>query len=481
MNLACRFFFLGLLLTCCVPVSYAASPSDAPRPNILMIAIDDLNDWVGFLGGHPQASRATPNLDRLAASGTVFANAHAQAPLCGPSRTSILTGLLPSTTGIYLHVDDAEIKKASDAAAAAVFLPEFLSSRGYSTIGVGKLFHRGDRAETFQEFGGFDGHGQLPADRFVWDSERTMTDWGPYPERDEETPDYRYARYAMEALQRDHDRPFFLAVGFYRPHIPWYVPQKWFDLFPKEEIVLPPYFSEDRADLPAIAQEITTMPATPSTAWAIENDEWRSIIQAYLACVAFVDNLVGMVLQALEESPYADNTIVVLWSDHGYHLGEKDIFAKFTLWQRSTRVPLVFAGPGIPADVMTDRAVGLVDIYPTLLDLAGLRNGPPLDGRSLVPLMREPNKEWPYPALTYYGQNNVSLVKDYHRYIRYEDGSEELYDRRNDPNEWVNLATQRHLKEKRGQLQKLLPPDPAPMSPLNYLNWNDYWDRILKQ
>ena len=320
--------YIILFLHGCHSKTSENKQSESSLPNVLFIAIDDLNDWLGCMNGHPNAK--TPNIDRLAKRGTLFMNAHCQAPLCGPSRASIMTGLRPTTTGIYGQINDEDIKSANPVTAKVTFLPSYFRTHGYKTMGVGKLFHNFAPEGVFEEAGGREkGFGPKPEKRFYYDPAwfdkpgGTQTDWGAYPEKDDQMPDFRTAQWARERLTEDHNRPFFLAVGFLRPHVPWYVPQKWFDLFPLDSIQLPPYLKDDQADIPELSLKLHDVPMMPTTEWAIANGEWKKIVQAYLACIAFVDHYVGSVIKALEESPYANNTIVVLWSDHGYHIGEK--------------------------------------------------------------------------------------------------------------------------------------------------------------
>ncbi|MEZ4697360.1 MAG: sulfatase [Rhodothermales bacterium] len=425
----------ALLIASCRPT---AAPN-TPPPNILFIAVDDLNDWVGALNGHPNT--LTPNIDRLAASGTLFLNAYTQAPLCGPSRASLMSGLRPSTTGLYGQTDDSDLRNAHPLLQTATFLPEFFGKRGYKTMGIGKLFHQHAPEGVFEVSGGREpGFGPKPPERRYWDRPETSTDWGPFPESDPEMPDYRSADWAVERLRETHDRPFFLGVGFLRPHVPWHVPKQWFDKHPLEKTEVPPYLKGDMDDIPEIGHRVAEVWNMPTTEWAIEQGYWPAIVQAYLASVTFVDAQVGRVLDALEQSGYADNTIIVLFSDHGYHIGEKNRFAKHSLWERATHVPLVFSGKDIRQGQRVASAVELIDIYPTLAALAGFEPEESNEGRSLAPLLSDPNANWPYAAVTTYGRNNHAVVKDNLRYIRYEDGSEEFYDHRTDPNEWHNLA-----------------------------------------
>ena len=452
---------LFLLAFCSPP-----SPVETPPPNVLFISVDDLNDWVGALGGHPQA--LTPHIDRLAAQGTLFTNAHCQAPLCGPSRASLMSGLRPSTTGVYGQIEDPQLREAHPLLAEAVFLPQYFGQQGYKTMGVGKIFHNHAPEGVFEVSGGRErGFGPNAPTRFHWNKKGTSTDWGAYPAADSMMPDYRSAQWAKERLQEPHDRPFFLAVGFLRPHVPWYVPQRWFDLYPIDSVKTPPYLPSDSTDLPEIALRVADVPMMPTTEWAIANGQWPAICQAYLASVSFADHYVGEVLQALEASPYAENTIIVLWSDHGYHIGEKNRFAKHALWEEATRVPLIIAGPGLPARQISGAPVELLDLYPTLLDLCGLPPNRSNEGRSLKPLLEAPDAAWRHAAITTYGRNNQAVRTADFRFIRYEDSTAELYDHRKDPNEWDNLAAQPDFADSLRSMQRFLPQENALWSPVS--------------
>ncbi len=447
---------------------------EASPPNVLFIAIDDLNNWLGCMKGHPNA--VTPHLDKLASQGVLFTNAHCQAPLCGPSRASLMTGLRPSSTGIYGMIDDNNIKLDNPATADIQFLPEYFQKQGYYTMGIGKLFHRHAPEGLFDESGGRNqGFGPLPEQRFVWDGygtsdrenySRTSTDWGTFPQSDSLMPDHQSADWIIERLNRNYDQPFFMAVGFLRPHVPLYVPQKWFDLHPVEGLEMPPYKSDDLDDVPPVALKINDLPMMPTTDWAIESGEWANIVQAYLACVSFVDHQVGRVLTALEQSIYADNTVIVLWSDHGYRLGEKGTFAKHALWQPATNAPLMFAGSGVPQGLVLDNAVEMLSIYPTLLELCGLPSYDRNEGISLVPLMNHPENTEQYTAITTFGMNNHGVRTENFRYIQYEDGLGELYDYQSDPEEWNNLFSNQDYRAEIAKHQALLPK-------VN-VNWNQH-------
>lgn len=435
------------------------------QPNVLFIAVDDLNTWLGCINNH--SNTKTPNLDKLASQGVLFTNAHCQAPLCGPSRASIMAGLRPSTTGIYGMISDDKIRSENPTTKDIIFLPEYFRNNGYHTMGIGKLFHDHAPKGVFDESGGrIKGFGPYPEKRFVWDGfgtadrkyyGRTSTDWGAFPEADSLMPDHKSADWTIERLSRKYDKPFFLGVGFQRPHVPLYVPQKWFDMHPLDGIEVAPYRADDLDDVPSVALQINDLPMMPSTDWAIESGEWKKIIQAYLACVSFVDYEIGRVLDALEKSEYADNTVIVLWSDHGYRLGEKSTFAKHALWEPATKAPLMFAGPNVPKGKVVHTPAEMLSVYPTLLELCGLPAYDRNEGISLVSTMNSNKAEEGAFALTTYGMNNHAIKADHFRYIQYEDGSEELYDHKNDPNEFENRASSAEYKSEIEKLKKYLP------------------------
>ncbi len=454
------------------------------KPNVLFIAVDDLNNWLGCLNGY--SNTKTPNLDKLAAQGVLFSNAHCQAPLCGPSRASIMLGLRPSTTGIYGMIDDGKIRRDdNEVTKEIVFLPEYFRNQGYHTMGIGKLFHGHAPEGTFDESGGrVKGFGPLPEKRFVWDGfgtsdrkqyGRTSTDWGAFPEADSLMPDHQSSDWVIERLSRKYDKPFFLGVGFLRPHVPLYVPQKWFDMHPLESIEVTPYITDDLDDVPSVALKINDLPMMPSTEWAIESGEWKKIIQAYLACVSFVDYEIGRVLDALENSEYADNTVIVLWSDHGYRLGEKGTFAKHALWESATNAPLMFAAPNLPKGKVIDTPAEMLSIYPTLLELCGLPAYEKNEGKSLVATMNESKPERDAFALTTYGMNNHAVKADHFRYIQYEDGSEELYDHISDPNEFTNHAANPAYEGEIDMLKKYLPRINAKWDSLSSYTFQPYF------
>lgn len=443
------------------------SAAPASRPNVLLIAVDDLNDWVGCLGGHPQVK--TPHLDALAARGTVFLNAHVQAPLCNPSRASLLTGLRPSTTGIY---GLAPGLRAVPRTRTVLTLPQAFGGQGYATFTSGKVFHDGSipaaqRSNEFQVWGDAGGYTNLPARKLVTtpDPIRLM-DWGVAPGRDEDQPDWKIADAAIAHLRAaPADRPFFIATGFRLPHVPCYATQKWFDLYPDAGLRMPEVLPADRADTPPFSWYLHWKLPEPRLSWLEAHAQWRPLVRAYLASVSFMDSQVGRVLEELNARGREADTVVVLWSDNGWHLGEKGITGKNSLWERSTRVPLIFAGPGIAGGGRCRRPVELLDLYPTLLELCGLPATDGLQGHSLGPQLRDADAPRDWPALTTHNQGNHSIRSERWRYLRYADGSEELYDLATDPREWTNLVARADLAPVVAEHRRWLPAEDVPPAP----------------
>lgn len=436
---------------------FSQAASGNGRPNVLFIAVDDLNDWTGCLGGHPGV--LSPNIDRLASSGVLFTNAHCAAPLCNPSRAAIMTGIRPSTSGVY---DNSEYMLDSTVLARATTLPSHFKSHGYITLGSGKIYHGAcpdpdgwhDYWPSKTNIRPAD---PMPRQRPLNGIPGTMHfDWGAVDVPDNEMGDYQVADWVVSRLGQEHRQPFFLACGFFRPHLPWYVPGKYFDLYPLDSIVLPKVKPDDLEDVPEFARRI----ARPSGdhAKVTGHAQWREAVRGYLASISFVDTCLGRVVKALEASPYRDNTIVVLWADHGWHLGEKLHWRKFTLWEEATRNILFFRVPGLTRPrVSCDTPVSLIDIYPTLVELCGLSPVKALEGNSLVSLLKDPLAKSNTAALTTYGRNNHSVRSRQWRYIRYHDGTEELYDHSSDQQEWTNLADDSRYVHIKQELSPWLP------------------------
>jgi len=447
-------------------VLWTGSSFAADRPmNVLFIAIDDLNDWVGFLGGHPQTK--TPHMDRLARQGMVFENAQCAAPICGPSRAAIMSGIAPDTSGVYANADGL---RESPVLKDAVMLPRYFSNHGYTSMVRGKIFHGFDVEPRSWDILSKQWNNKLDI------PEDQLTDMSPYRrmkiknglpyfkpslswegtmEPKELTFDYQNAiwasRWLTNSAEQDTPRPFFLACGLFRPHLPWNVPAEHFARFDPDKIRLPPIKEDDLDDIEGMhgggAKEFRDL---------VARGLHREAVWAYLANVAYADDCVGVVLDALEKSPYRDNTIVVLWGDHGWHLGEKLRTRKWTPWEEAARSPLVIKVPGLKPG-RTARPVNLVDLYPTLVDLAGLPPKKGLSGRTLVPLIKNPQTEWDYPSVTTVGYGTFSIRSERWRYIIRKDGAHELYDHANDPQEWNNLINSPEYESVKAELRKALP------------------------
>lgn len=463
----------AITVVCCAPPVPAADV----QPNVLFISVDDLNDWIGCLGGHPQAR--TPNIDRLAASGVLFTNAHCPAPACNPSRTAIMTGISPHKSGLY---DNRQ--KMRELLPDAELMPRHFSRHGYWSAGSGKILHYFIDAQSWDEYYP-PKETEDPFPRTMYPKNRPVnlprggpwqyveTDWAALDATDEEFGgDWLVSEWIGEKLNVKHEKPFFLACGIYRPHEPWFVPRKYFEQFPLEEIQLPPgYREDDLNDLPAAGKKRGPNRYFPHIR---KNGQWKQGIQGYLASIAFADAMVGRVIDALENGPNRDNTIVVLWSDHGWHLGEKQHWQKFTAWRVCTRVPLIVRVPpgspglrqGTTAGVRCDKPVNLLSLFPTLVQLAGLPDRASHDGPSLVPLLANATANWPHVSITYLNKpDNYGLSDQKWRYIHYDDGGHELYDTESDPYEWNNLAERPEYATRIASLRKLAPTEFTPFVP----------------
>lgn len=448
---ACSTLLLFILL--------AGKASADERPNVLFIAVDDLNDWIGCLGGHPDG--ASPNIDALASRGCLFTRSYCSAPACNPSRVAIMTGLRPTTTGIYVNPQPWR-KHLKD----TVTLPQHFRANGYYAAGCGKIFHGGyDDDSSWDEYLRKGGDPK-PSAAVLNDphSKAGGIVWGVLDAKDSDMNDYRMVDYAIDFLNKEQEKPFFLACGIYRPHMPWQVPRKYYDLFPAEKVTLPSVLETDLDDLPAAGVRMAR--PTGDHATVLKTDNWRYAVQAYLASIHFADAQVGRLIKALDESEHARNTIIVLWGDHGWHLGEKHHWRKFSLWEEACRVPLMMIAPGVTTPgSKCSRTVDFVDVYPTLADLCDLPIGEHLEGESLVPLLNDPTTRWPHPALTSHGRKNDAVRTERWRYIRYADGSEELYDHNADPMEWKNLAENPEFVSVKSELAKQLPDSHADEAP----------------
>ncbi len=365
-----------------------------------------------------------------------------------------MTGISPHVSGVY---DNRQSMR--EILPGAELMPKFFSRQGYWSAGSGKILHYFIDAQSWDEYYPSK-ETEDPFPRTLYPKQRPVnlprggpwqyieTDWAALDATDEEFGgDYLVSDWVGKQLSRQHDKPFFLACGIYRPHEPWFVPQKYFDAFPIDEIKLPPgYLEGDLDDLPTAGKR---RGANRYFAHIRNHGQWRQAIQGYLASISFADAMIGRVLDALESGPNRDNTIVVLWSDHGWHLGEKQHWQKYTGWRVCTRVPLIVRvpkqTPGLPAGTQSgtrcDQPVNLLSLFPTLAELAGLPARKVHDGPSLLPLLQNANADWPHPSVTHLNRpGNYSISGKDWRYIRYDDGGEELYNVLRDRYEWNNLA-----------------------------------------
>ncbi len=448
-------------------VAASGQSTGAARPNVLFLSVDDMNDWVGCLGGYPGVR--TPHIDRLAARGVLFSNAHCASPLCNPSRTALLTGMRASSTGVY---DNEQWWRP--ALPEAVTLPMYFRQNGYHAAGVGKVFHHVagfNPPDQWDEFERqiFDDPWYRRTEWYPWVKKipappghpfnglkdfQGEFDWGVLDQPEAAYGDAKAVAWAGEFLKRKHTRPFFLAVGLWHPHIPMFAPQSYFDMYPDPR--MPEVPANDLDDVPAAGQKLAAFRRDEHHR-IVSEGKWKEAVRAYLASISFADALIGRMLDSLDRSAYGRDTIIVFWSDNGWHLGEKQHWHKSTLWERSTHVPLIVAGPGTRQNGAARRqAVNLLDLYPTLLDMCDLPMRKQLDGESLVPLLRD-SKAKRNPTVCTYGPGNHAVINERWRYIRYHDGGEELYDRTGDPNEWRNLASDpKHASLKR-ELARWMP------------------------
>jgi arylsulfatase A-like enzyme len=484
-NKVCYIFCLAVLLA--AGCKSQTSQPDFNPPNVLFIAIDDLNDWAGFLGGHPGMKIHTPNLDRFAASSMVFTNAHTPAPACAPTRAAILTGVHHTRSGAEnVYWGDGPKWREFEALKNVVTIEQFFKEKGYKTLGAGKIYHSQAPPWTptsqvepanwdFYYPSYFISHPyqirapeavRYPADvdnttRPGGDEEGWWT-WGAIPVPDEKMADYHVVDWARYQLSLKHENPFFLAAGTWKPHDPWEVPQKYFDMYPLDAIVLPEVKEDDLEDAFDHGRRWIQK-------WVNDNHQWEKVVQSYAASITFADAMIGRLLDALEASEYANNTIVVLWSDHGMHMGEKENIEKFTLWEKSTRVPLIINVPRTTRGGSTcNQPVSLMDLYPTLVELTGFEPPDHLDGRSLVPQINDPELEtdpvvssymfsWTKKPVTGHAVRSLN-----YRYIYYPDiNLEELYDHQSDPEEWDNIAyrpeNRQIIQNHRNVLLEMLP------------------------
>ncbi|QNL48262.1 sulfatase [Olivibacter sp. SDN3] len=439
----------------------AFSQAKDSKLNVLFIAVDDLNNDLGVYGNTYVKS---PNIDNLAKRGVTFERAYTQFPLCSPSRSSLLTGHRPDVTGIY-ELQTHFRQNLPD----VITLPQLFKNNQYFTARVGKIFHYGVPGQIGTN--GLD-------DSISWNLRinpkgRDKTEESKVinltPDRglgsalayhiaegsDLEQTDGLVATEAIKLLQEKGDKPFFLAVGFYRPHSPYVAPKKYFDYYPTASIPLPEEKDNDLEDIPEAA--LFTKPAH----WGLNEAQRREVLRAYYASISFMDAQVGRLIAALDSLNLSDNTVVVLWSDHGYNVGQHGQWMKQSLFENSARVPLIIAAPGVDPDKKTGRTVELLDIYPTLAELTGLSAPGDLEGKSLVPLLNNPSETWDKPAYTQVRRTDFfgrSVRTERWRYTEWDEGKAgvELYDHAVDPGEFNNLANDEKYQSTVKELAEIL-------------------------
>ncbi|MEM6471445.1 MAG: sulfatase [Planctomycetota bacterium] len=439
----------------------SGSVEASERLNVLLLAVDDLNTWLLDDANRYEGQVVAPNIRQFAASSVVFRHAYAASPYCSPSRTALLSGVSPWKSGVY---DNGVNTNASEPLNQATSLPLLFKQGGYFTASYGKIAHGWKTKGAWDDL--------LPHKRDPVPPTAPLSpaasgehDWGPTHLAESEMRDTIYADRAIAQLNRDYEKPFLIACGLFHPHMPWYVPQKYFDLFPLEDVVLPKRNENDLDDLPPLASRVLTKRKVFER--TVATGEYKKAVQGYLATTAYADAQVGRVLDALDASPYRDNTVVVLISDHGFHLGEKDHWQKATLWEEATHCLLMIHLPKNPANgLQCDRFVSLQDLYPTLAEICNLTKPGYVDGHTLLTLLNDPDAEWESTSISALYDRFITIRTDGFRYIRYAEGQEELYDMVADPHQWANLIGQKTHAADLHRLRKLVPAIPEMAIPL---------------
>jgi len=451
------FIWMSFMLSC--QLGFSQTPT---KKNVVLIVVDDLNDWIGACKGHPQT--ITPNLDKLASKAVVFNNTSCASPVCNPSRTAFLTGRSPHETGITNNADGSFRDDAQAWVRNLTSWPQYFGQQGFETVSQGKIFHTHNDAQgEFQTLG--PGGQGCNAGSTVRSVPNTDLIWSESGQAFTSTGDYKSAQWCGNYLKQSHNKPFLLACGIFRPHLPQHAPKQFYDNLPSiNNITLPPYLKNELADTYGRSNQ-----SLPEVLKAGGETLWKETVRAYLANVSFADACIGKLLNDLENSAYKNNTIVVIVGDHGWHLGEKEHYQKFTMWDRAIKTPMLIYDPTVGGQGICNKAVSMMDIFPTLLDLTGTPT-PSYDyrGRSIRKLVENPNADWCGAALTSYANIDHSVRTDRYRYIKFNSGKEELYDHETDPNEWTNVATKASyatvLADHRSILTKMLNNNVNPIS-----------------
>ena len=445
-----NFLYAGLL---CLPFFCTQVSAAEERMNVLVLIADDLNTWTLEKPERYSGKVIAPNLQALGDSGVVFRNAYSASPFCVPSRTSLWSGVSPHKSGVYHNQTNVA---GSAALKTATSLFEVFNKAGYSMYGYGKITH-GWRGEDIWDDKQGHKRDPRPPGSPIQSVGKGEQDWGPIHIAEKEMNDTGGADKTIAILEQEHEKPFFLTYGTFNPHMAWFVPQKYFDMFPLDEVKTPELNPNDFDDIPPLANEVVGG-KRKFTQSVLKAGLHKAAVQAYLATTAYVDAQHGRVLDALEKSPYKDNTIVVFLSDHGFHLAEKDHWQKGTLWEEATNSMLMFRVPGVTSSGgITKRCVSLQDLYPTLLDLCNLKRPAHVDGKSLVPILQNPQVDWPSTAISYLYDQYAGIRTEKFRYIRYKEGQQELYDIERDPHEWKNQANNPEYAKVIRELNSRLP------------------------
>lgn len=455
--------------------------ADQKRPDIVFIIVDDLNDWLGCMGGHPDAK--SPNIDALAASGMLFTQAYCNSPQCRPSRTSLNHGVYPFKTGTYFNA-----RYPKETPIKTLTMQQYFMKHGYRVASGGKVFHGTP---------GKHGDALLPRPRDPkppkgednFNAMRAPNDGYALNVSDEQMGDYKVASWAIDQWNTVTDKPLFMSVGFFRPHRPLQVPKPWFEHFPLDSIQRPaePDGIDDWDDMPEFARRLARTHAhkplhkSPLSKellsdheYIVAHDQWDATIRAYQSSIAFVDAQIGRFVDSLKNNPRGRQTYVMLVSDHGWHLGEKKHWCKGAIWEQTTHIPFIVRGPGVEPGSKCTQPVSLIDVYPSLVSFADLPRPDWLDGTSVKLQLAKPLTPRP-AAISSYGEGNTSIRTERWRYIRYEDGSEELYDHSVDPDEWTNLAGDPKHESTKQKLAQMIPANQHPG--LKVQDWFDKFQR----
>jgi beta-fructofuranosidase len=448
---------LAILLCAGAITLHAAETS---KPDILFVVIDDMNDWTTLFDTSNPIK--TPNLERLAQRGTFFSNAYCATPACGPSRTAVLSGFAPTTSGAYENAPRVYRNTLPD----DISLPDWFRRNGYAAWGGGKIFHNGGGNDESDR--SFDSFFPLSGEPQANIAKLELPGWADFGEVSEELADERTVAAAGAFLKSKTDKPRFTAVGIYKPHLPHYAPPENFKRYPIGKVVMPSTPGDDFSDIPGPGRMMARREYRLVEAMKGRKPGGKGspehLVQSYQASADFADEMVGRVLDALDASGRADNTIIVLFGDNGYHLGDKESVSKFTLWEKASHVPFIIVAPGVSKPgSRCETPVGLVNIFPTLTELAGLPAKPGVDGMSLVPLLCDSHAAWDKPAVITMGRGNHAVRTADWRYIRYFDGQEELYDARKDSWNNTNLAGKPECAPVLAKLRASLPKEEVPI------------------